>query len=219
MRLLVVEDDDDIAAAIVQTLELDGYAVDRAANGVDGLWMAQEGSYGVIVLDILMPRMNGYNVCRKLRDSGSSTPVLMLTAKVGDIDEEDGLDLGADDYLRKPFSPGVLQARIRALLRRSASASTSDVLERGGILLEPRSRRCSVSGAEVALSGRQAQLLEILLRTRETPLSRLQILDAVWGLDFDGDPNVVDVYLGYLRNKVGSQRIENVHGLGYRVRA
>lgn len=218
MRLLVVEDDDDIAAAIVQTLELDGYAVDRAANGVDGLWMAQEGSYGAIVLDILMPRMNGYNVCRKLRASGSSTPVLMLTAKVGDIDEEDGLDLGADDYLRKPFSPGVLQARVRALLRRGSHTTMGDVLERGDISLEPRSRRCLVDGIEVALSGRQSQLLEVLLRTGETPLSRLQILDAVWGMEFDGDPNVVDVYLGYLRNKVGSHRIENVHGLGYRVR-
>lgn len=219
MRLLIVEDDDDIAAAIVKTLELDGHAVDRADNGVDGLWMAQEGTYGAIVLDILMPQMNGYKVCRALRASGSSTPVLMLTAKVGDIDEEDGLDLGADDYLRKPFSPGVLQARVRALLRRSTIDQRSDVLERNGVFLEPRSRHCEVDGVEVALSGRQAQVLEVLMRSGDTPLSRLEILDSVWGIDFNGDPNVVDVYLRYLRAKVGADRIENVHGLGYRVRA
>lgn len=219
MRLLVVEDDDDIAAVIVQTLELDGYGVDRASNGVDGLWMAQEGTYGAILLDILMPQMNGYNVCRELRAAGSSTPILILTAKVGEIDEEDGLDLGADDYLRKPFSPGVLQARVRALLRRSSVAPVADTLQRGGIALEPRRRRCVVDGAPVSLSGRQAQLLEVLLRTDDTPLSRLDILHSVWGMDFDGDPNIVDVYLRYLRNKVGGERIENVHGMGYRVRA
>lgn len=166
---------------IARTLELEGYSVDRANNGVDGLWMAQEGSYAAIVLDILMPGMNGYRVCSKLRASGSTTPVLMLTAKVGEFDEEEGLDLGADDYLRKPFSPTVLQARIRALLRRSSTTSVSDLLERGDVSLEPRSRTCTLDGAPVDLSGRQAQLLEVLLRSGNTPLSRLEIVQSVWG--------------------------------------
>ena len=219
MRLLVVEDDDDIAATIVETLERDGHTVDRADNGEDGLWMAQEGSYGAIVLDILMPKLNGYNVCRELRAGGSQTPVLMLTAKVGDIDEEDGLDLGADDYLRKPFSAGVLQARVRALLRRTHSVPNSNDLSRGIISLEPRSRSCTVEGIAVALSGRQSQVLEVLLRSGDVPMTRLEILDAVWGIEFEGDPNVVDVYLRYIRDKVGAEQIENIHGIGYRVKA
>ncbi|MCL4166242.1 UNVERIFIED_CONTAM: hypothetical protein GTU68_048465 [Idotea baltica] len=219
MRLLIVEDDDDIAIVIEQTLRADGYDVDRSPDGPDGLWRATEGEYGLIILDVLLPGMNGFKVCENLRTKGITTPVLMLTAKVGDYDETDGLDSGADDYLRKPFSPNVLQARVRALLRRGQPAVVSDTLERGGVSLQPNSRTCTFNGEEVVLTARQAQVLETLLRAGDNPVSRLDLVRAVWGMDFDGDPNVADVYIGYLRNKLSKATIENVRGLGFRVRA
>ncbi|MGH1488854.1 MAG: response regulator transcription factor [Acidimicrobiales bacterium] len=219
MRLLIVEDDDDIAIVIEQTLRADGYDVDRSPDGPDGLWRAEEGDYGLIILDVLLPGMNGFKVCENLRTKGITTPVLMLTAKVGDYDETDGLDSGADDYLRKPFSPNVLQARVRALLRRGQPAVVSDTLERGGVSLQPNSRTCTFNGEDVVLTARQAQVLETLLRAGDNPVSRLDLVRAVWGMDFDGDPNVADVYIGYLRNKLHKATIENVRGLGFRVRA
>lgn len=220
MRLLLVEDDDDIAVVIEHTLRSDGFEVDRAADGVDGLWMAEEGVYGLVVLDLLLPGMNGYKVCESIRAKGIDTPILMLTAKVGEYDETDGFDVGADDYLRKPFSPAVLSARVRSLLRRGSAAPTSgDRLERGGVSLDPATRSCVFAGDDVDLTGRQAHVLEALLRAGEAPISRLQLVRTVWGLDFDGDPNVADVYIGYLRAKLGKETIENIRGLGYRVRA
>ncbi len=221
MRLLVVEDDDDIAEVVEQTLRADGFSVDRAANGIDGLWMAKEGAYGLIVLDVLLPEMNGFKVCQSLRESDVATPVLMLTAKIGEYDETDGFEAGADDYLRKPFSPAVLQARVRALLRRSADNGTElhETLSRGGIELDPRTRSCRFNGEDITLTGRQAQVLEALLRAGEAPISRLELVRSVWGLDFEGDPNVADVYIGYLRAKLSKEAIENVRSLGYRVRA
>lgn len=219
MRLLIVEDDDDIAVVIEQTLKADGFDVDRSPDGLDGLWRAEEGDYGLIVLDVLLPGMNGYQVCENLRKKGITTPVLMLTAKVGDYDETDGLDAGADDYLRKPFSPHVLQARVRALLRRGQPSVVSDTLDRGGVSLQPTSRTCTFHGEPVELTARQAQVLEMLLRAEDNPVSRLDLVRAVWGMDFDGDPNVADVYIGYLRNKLDKATIENIRGLGFRVRA
>lgn len=219
MRLLIVEDDDDIAAVIEQTLRADGYDVDRSPDGPDGLWRAEEGDYGLIILDVLLPGMSGFAVCEQLRAKGLATPVLMLTAKVGDYDETDGLDSGADDYLRKPFSPHVLQARVRALLRRGQPTTVSGTLERGKVRLQPNSRACTFAGKDVELTARQAQVLEALLRSGDNPVSRLDLVRAVWGMDFDGDPNVADVYLGYLRNKLDKATIENVRGLGFRVRA
>ena len=219
MRLLLVEDDDDIAAIVTETLAADGHTVDRAANGNDGLWMAREGSYGLIVLDLLLPGLNGYRICETLRSEGSQTPVLMLTAKVGEYDETDGFEVGADDYLRKPFSPAVLRARVQALLRRAPNGLRPETLERGPIHFDPGTRACTVDGEPVELTGREAQLLEALLRAEEAPATRLELVDAVWGRDFDGDPNVVDVYLRYLRAKVGKETIENIRGLGYRIRS
>jgi len=220
MRLLLVEDDDDIALVVNEALAVDGHAVDRAATGLDGLWMAREGDYGLIVLDILLPGMNGYEVCRTLREEdGRDTPVLMLTAKVGEYDETDGFEMGADDYLRKPFAPAVLRARVQALLRRAPSPRRDPILARGGITLDPASRRCTRDGDEVELTGRQAQLLEALLQAEDTPVSRLDLVRSVWGHDFDGDPNVADVYLRYLRAKLGRDTVENVRGAGYRIRA
>ncbi len=218
MRLLLIEDDDDIALVVNQTLATDGHQLDRAADGLDGLWMAREGQYGLIVLDLLLPGMNGFKVCQTLRDEGRHTPVLMLTAKVGEYDETDGFDCGADDYLRKPFSPAVLRARVAALLRRPPVVRQSEHLNRGGVQLDPASRACEVDGRPVELTGRQAQLLEALLRAEDQPVSRLELTSLVWGADFEGDPNVVDVYLGYLRNKIGKDKVQNVRGLGYRIR-
>ncbi len=219
MRLLLIEDDDDIALIVTEALEVDGHGVDRAADGLDGLWLAREGSYGVIVLDILLPGMNGYVLCRTLREEGIDTPVLMLTAKVGEYDETDGFEMGADDYLRKPFAPSVLRARVQALLRRAPSPRRDPILARGGITLDPASRRCTRDGDQVELTGRQAQLLEALLLAGDTPVSRLDLVRSVWGHDFDGDPNVADVYLRYLRAKLGKEAVENVRGAGYRIRA
>ncbi|MEM9034497.1 MAG: response regulator transcription factor [Actinomycetota bacterium] len=219
MRVLLVEDDDDIAAIVAETLADSGHAVDRAADGPDGLWMAREGNHALIVLDLLLPGLNGYQVCETLRSEGRHVPILMLTAKVGEYDETDGFDAGADDYLRKPFSPAVLQARVQALLRRAPNPRREAVLERGRVRLDPTSRTCSLDGRPVELTSREAQLLEALLRSDDAPLGRLALLDEVWGHDFDGDPNVVDVYVRYLRGKVGRETIENVRGVGYRVRA
>lgn len=202
MRLLTIEDDDDIAEVIEQTLRSDGFSVDRAADGLDGLWMAQEGDYGLIVLDVLLPGINGFKLCESLREQGIDTLVLMLTAKIGEYDETDGFEVGADDYLRKPFSPAVLKARVRALLKRrngTLGAESQVLLRRGGIELNPRTRACTFAGAEVELTGRQAQVLETLVLAGDTPISRLDLVRAVWGLDFEGDPNVADVYIGYLR--------------------
>ncbi|MFT7598416.1 MAG: two-component system OmpR family response regulator [Acidimicrobiales bacterium] len=219
MRLLIVEDEDDIALVIQQALTAEGHLVDRAANGPDGLWKACEGSYGLILLDVLLPGMNGFKVCEAIRAKGIDTPVLMLTAKVGDYDEAEGLDDGADDYLRKPFSHDVLRARVRALLRRGARGGVHFELTRGGVVFDPASRSCSIDGEPVDLTGRQSQVLETLLRSESTPVSRGDLVSAVWGFEFEGDPNVADVYIGYLRNKLGKATIENVRGLGFRVRA
>ena len=219
MRLLIVEDEDDIALVIQQALTAEGHLVDRAANGPDGLWKACEGSYGLILLDVLLPGMNGFKVCEAIRAKGIDTPVLMLTAKVGDYDEAEGLDDGADDYLRKPFSHDVLRARVRALLRRGARGGVHFELTRGGVVFDPALRSCSIDGEPVDLTGRQSQVLETLLRSESTPVSRGDLVSAVWGFEFEGDPNVADVYIGYLRNKLGKATIENVRGLGFRVRA
>ncbi len=218
-RVLVVEDDEAIAALIRRTLSDAGLESDHAANGLDGLWMARENAYGAMLLDILMPGMNGYEVCRTLRDEGSVLPILMLTAKTGEYDETDGLDLGADDYLRKPFSTAVLVSRVRALLRRTPTVRQSEILERGSIVFDVNARSCRQNEHEVTLTTKEATLLEALLRSGDQPMSRDQLVRQVWGMDFDGDPNVVDVYLGYLRKKLGKERIENLRGVGFRVKA
>lgn len=216
-RILIVEDDPAIASVIARSLGDAGLLSDHAETGLDGLWLAREGSYGAICLDILLPEMNGYEVCRTLRSENVHTPILMLTAKTGEYDETDGFDLGADDYLRKPFTPSVLVARIRALLRRSHIPQTPNVIERGGISFDGHTNTCTVDAAPVALTTREAVLLGALLRTGDGPLSRDALLREVWGFDFDGNTNIVDVYIGYLRKKLGRDRIENVRGRGYRI--
>ena len=222
MRVLVVEDEASLADGLKRGLERDGFAVDVASDGADGLWMGREGRYDAIVLDILLPRMNGFRVCAELRKANVWTPILMLTAKDGDLDEAEALDTGADDYVTKPFSHIALVARLRALIRRGA-AERPAVLKAGDLRLDPASRRTYRADIEVHLTARETALLEFLLRNRGIVVSKLDVLDHVWDEAFNGDPNIVEVYVGHLRNKLdrpfGRSAIETVRGAGYRLAA
>jgi two-component system, OmpR family, response regulator len=220
VRVLVVEDEKRLAAGLKNGLEAEGFATDVALTGTDGLWMARENPYDAIVLDIMLPGINGYKICSTLRDEKIWTPILMLTAKDGDLDEADALDLGADDFLTKPFSYVVLVARLRALLRRGAPARPT-ILEAGDLRFDPGSKRVWRAGAEVALTAREMALLEFLLRHKEEVVSKREILDHVWDYDFEGDPNIVEVYIRHLRNKLdrpfGRDSIRTARGAGYRL--
>jgi DNA-binding response OmpR family regulator len=220
VRALVVEDEVKLAEAVRRGLVAEGFTVDLAHDGDDGLWRATEGSYDVIVLDVMLPKRNGYLVCRELRQREVWTPILMLTAKAGEYDEAEGLDTGADDYLTKPFSFVVLVARLRALVRRG-SAPRPALLTIGDIVLDPSTRAVARDGAAVALTTREYELLEVLLRRAGTVVTKQELLDAVWGIDFRGDPNVVEVYVGYLRRKLdrpfGRNSVQTVRGVGYQV--
>lgn len=220
MKVLVVEDDPKTAAAVRSGLEREGFTVDHAADGDDGFWLATEGVYDVIVLDIMLPGRNGYLVCRDLRAAGVATPILMLTAKEGDLDEAEALDTGADDYVTKPFSFAVLISRIRALLRRGP-ATSPPLTTVGTVTMDSAARRVWSSGTEVELSRREFDVLEHLVRRAGQVVSKTQLLDAVWEYDFAGDPNIVEVYVGRLRRKLdepsGSNHIVTVRGAGYRL--
>lgn len=220
MRVLVVEDEKRLASGLRNGLEAEGLAVDVALDGTDGLWMATENPYDVIVLDIMLPKRNGYDICRDLRADEIWTPILMLTAKDGEYDEADAFDLGADDYLTKPFSFVVLVARLRSLLRRGAPERPT-LLRAGDLTLDPASREVHRGEVCVALTPREFGLLQFLLRHRGTVVSKTEILDNVWDLHYDGADNVVEVYVGYLRRKIdlpfGRTSIETVRGAGYRL--
>jgi two-component system, OmpR family, response regulator len=222
MRVLVVEDEEELARGLRNGLEAEGFAVDLAHDGTDGLWKAREHAYDAIVLDIMLPGMNGFRVCAALRDKGIWTPILMLTAKDGELDEAEALDTGADDYLTKPFSSVVLLARLRALLRRGAHDRPA-VLEAGDLHFDPATRRTGRGGTPVELTAREMALLEFLLRRRGEVLSKQTILDHVWDEEFEGDPNIVEVYVRRLRNKVdrpfGRAAIRTIRGAGYRLAA
>ena len=222
MRVLVVEDEKRLAAGLRKGLEAEGFAVDVALDGADGLWMAREHAYDAIVLDIMLPGMNGYKVCATLRQDGVWTPILVLTAKGGEWDEVEALDTGADDYLTKPFAYAVLVARLRALLRRGARERPA-VLEAGDLRLDPAAKQAWRGEAEVVLTARELALLEFLLRRRGEAVSKREILDHVWDDDFEGDPNIGEVYVRHLRNKLdrpfGRAAIRTVRGSGYRLLA
>lgn len=222
MRVLVVDDEVRLATALRRGLEAEGIAVDVAHTGTDGLWLARENSYDVLVLDIMMPGMSGYTVCRTLRDEGDTTPILMLTAKDGDWDQIEALDTGADDYLTKPFSYPVLLARLRALVRRG-SGDRPVVLEAGDLRVDPASRKVHRGDDEISLTAREFAVLEYLARRKGEAVSKSDILGNVWDFDFDGDPNIVEVYIRHLRNKVdrpfGRAAIETLRGAGYRLDA
>jgi len=222
MRVLVVEDEKRLAAGLRKGLEAEGYAVDVALDGGDGLWMAREHPYDAIVLDIMLPGVNGYRVCATLRQEGVWTPILMLTAKDGEWDEIEALDTGADDYLTKPFAYAVLVARLRALLRRGARERPA-VLEAGDLRLDPAARRAWRGDVEVELTPRELALVEFLLHRRGEVVSKREILQHVWDYDFEGDPNIVEVYVWHLRNKLdrpfGRDTIQTIRGSGYRLAA
>ncbi|MDO5628545.1 MAG: response regulator transcription factor [Mobilicoccus sp.] len=214
MRVLVVEDEPGMARALRKGLSAEGFGVEVATDGPAGLDMARFGEFDAVLLDVMLPGMSGYDVVRTLRREENWVPVLMVSAKDGEYDEADGLDVGADDYLTKPFSFVVLLARLRALLRRSPG-SRPVTLQAGGIELDPATRDVAVDGAHVTLSTREAVLLEHLLRAFPRPVAKDHLLEDLWA-DAD-DPNLVEVAVGHLRRKVGRERIVTVRGIGYRV--
>jgi DNA-binding response OmpR family regulator len=217
VRVLVVEDEKRLAAGLRTGLRAEGFAVDVALDGTDGLWLARENDYDAIVLDVMLPGVDGHRVCETLRAEGIWTPILMLTARAGEPDEVRALDTGADDYLTKPFSYGVLVARLRALLRRGAKERPA-LLEAGNVRLDPAARRAWLGDDEVRLTAREMSLLEFLLRRGGDVVAKRDILDHVWDFGFDGDPNIVEVYVRRLRSKLGHDLVETVRGAGYRLR-
>ena len=220
MRVLVVEDERGLAGALRRGLEIEGFAVDLAHDGRIGLWMAKEQSYDAVVLDIMLPGINGYKVCADLRAAGSRVPILMLTAKDGELDEAEALDTGADDYLSKPFSFLVLIARLRALLRRGSSQRPLELVA-GDLVLDPIRHRCLRGDVAIALTAREFSVLEFLVRRAGEVVAKTEILGHVWDFAFDGDVNIVEVYIGYLRRKLdvpfNRHSIETIRGVGYRL--
>ena len=221
MRILVVEDEVKMAGLLKRGLEEEGYAVDVANTGANGLWAATENEYDALVLDLMLPDVSGLDVCRRLRSDGRWMPVLILTARDGVPDRVAGLDAGADDYMVKPFAFSELFARLRALIRRGAGERPA-VVSVGDVSLDPASRTVTRSGTAIELTAREFALLELLLRHPGEVLTRTRILEHVWDFAYDGGSNVVDVYIRYLREKVdrpfGRHSIETVRGSGYRFR-
>jgi DNA-binding response OmpR family regulator len=216
--VLVVDDEVRLAAALQRGLEAEGFTVDVSHDGPDGLWHATEHPYDAIVLDIMLPGMNGYKVCAELRQRGITTPILMLTAKDGEFDEAEALDTGADDFLSKPFSYVVLVARLRALVRRTRGQVSNDV-EVGRIRINGASRRCFVGDREVTLTGREFAILEYLASRVDEVVPKRDILANVWEDTYDGPENVVEVHVYALRRKLDIDVIETIRGGGYRLRA
>jgi two-component system, OmpR family, response regulator len=222
MRVLVVEDEARMSRVLKRSLEEEGHAVDLAPDGPEGLWLATENEYAAIVLDVMLPGFDGFELCRKLRAAGVWAPVLMLTARDAVADRVRGLDAGADDYLVKPFSLLELSARLRALARRDDRARPVTLCA-GDLRLDPASKRAWRDGTELHLSPKEFALLELFLRHPGVVLTRSQILDAAWDFAYDGTSNVVDQYVTYLRRKIdvpfGRHDLETVRGMGYRLRA
>ncbi len=222
MRILVVEDERRLAAALRTGLEAEGFAVDVAHDGTEGLWYARENAYDAILLDIMLPLTNGYDVCKILRAEQNWTPIIMLTAKDGEWDQVEALDTGADDYVTKPFSFQVLLARLRSLLRRGVAERPTNLVV-GDLVLDPAAKQVSRGGAVIDLTAREYSLLHFLMRRATTVVTKAQILENVWDYGFEGDPNIVEVYIARLRRKVdrefGREDIATVRGLGYRIGA
>ncbi|WP_123444824.1 MULTISPECIES: response regulator transcription factor [unclassified Rathayibacter] len=220
MRILIVDDEINLLGALEAGLQGEGFAVDTATNGTDALWLAREAEYAAIVLDLMLPDISGFRVCERLRAAEDWTPILMLTAKDGDLDQVEALDTGADDYLTKPFSFPVLVARLRALIRRGA-AERPTVLIVGDLVLDPAARRVERGGVPIPLTAREFSVLEYLVSRAGDVVSKRDVLGAVWDFDFDGDPNIVEVYIRTLRNKIdrpfGRETIRTQRGAGYTV--
>ncbi|MDP2181703.1 MAG: response regulator transcription factor [Actinomycetota bacterium] len=220
MRILVVEDEVRLSAYLKRGLEAEGFAVDVAQTGTDGLWMATEQPYDAIVLDIMLPGMNGYKVCESLRKADNWVPILMLTAKDGEYDEAEALDTGADDFLSKPFSFVVLLARLRALMRRG-SPERPAILGVGTLTLDPSTHEVKRGDTQVEVTPREYSLLEYFMRHPGDVLPKAEIMGHVWDWEFEGDPNIIEVYVGYLRKKIdvpfGLDTLRTVRGAGYRL--
>jgi DNA-binding response OmpR family regulator len=216
MRLLVVEDETRMAHALRRGLTADGFTVELAGDGRTGLELARHGDFDAVLLDVMLPRLSGYDVVRTLRAERNWVPVLMVSAKDGEHDQADGLDCGADDYVTKPFSYVVLLAHLRALLRRAPQARPT-VLVAGDVRLDPATREVTVADEPVALTPREFALLEYLLRRPDRVVTKLEILDRVWDSPAEASTNVVEVYVGYLRRKLGRDLVETIRGAGYRL--
>lgn len=217
MRLLIVEDEKRLALSLAKGLSAEGFAVDVVHDGLEGLHRAGELPYDLVVLDIMLPGMNGYRVCSTLRAAGNDVPILMLTAKDGEYDEAEGLDTGADDYLTKPFSYVVLVARVKALLRRRSGGAGSPVLALGALRVDTGAHQVFRDGAEIPLTTKEFAVLEQLALRAGQVVSKSEILDHVWDFAYDGDPNIVEVYISTLRRKLGAGLIHTVRGAGYRL--
>jgi DNA-binding response OmpR family regulator len=223
VRILFVEDEDHLREALCRGLREEGHDVVAASTGSEGFNFAREQSFDVIVCDILLPHLNGFQICKRLREQAVWTPILMLTAKDGEWDQAEALDAGADDYLTKPFSYVVLKAHLRALVRRGAKTVTSgsDVLRVGDLILDRCAHRCARGNTEVELSRREFDMLAALLAFPGRAIAKEELMRQVWGPDFNGDPNIVEVYVGYLRKKIDApfsrRSIETVRGFGYRL--
>ncbi|MER6824908.1 response regulator transcription factor [Streptosporangium sp. NPDC000563] len=222
MRVLLVEDEKRLAHLLKEGLAGEGFAVDVAYDGRDGLWMATENPYDVIVLDVMLPRMNGYAVCAKLRDAENWTPILMLTAKDGVHDEAEALDTGADDFLSKPFSYVVLLARLRALVRRGGGARPVSIVV-GDLTVDPAGLRCRRGDTEISLTPKEFAVLHGLARRQGEVVSKSELLAQAWDFSYDGDPNIIEVYVSALRRKIdapfGRSSLVTVRGAGYRLEA
>ena len=222
VRVLVIEDEAKLAEVVARGLREEGYAADIAGGGEDALWMAQAAGYDAILLDVMLPGADGFEICRRLRELGVWSPVLMLTARDAVEDRVHGLDAGADDYLIKPFSFEELLARLRALVRRAPAARPA-VVEVGDLRLDPAARRAWRGEVELDLSAKEFALLELFMRRPGKVLTRSELLDGAWDIAFERRSNIVDVYMGYLRSKVDkpfdSDSLETVRGVGYRLRA
>lgn len=220
MRLLIVEDEKRLATSLARGLAAEGFVVEAVHDGAEGLRRALGGEYDLIILDIMLPGMNGYRVCAALRAAGEETPILMLTAKDGEYDEAEGLDTGADDYLTKPFSYVVLVARVRALLRRRTRGAAPAIVL-GDLTVDPAARRVLRGAAEVELTAKEFAVLEHLAANAGQVVSKAQIMEAVWDFAYEGDPNIVEVYVSALRRKLdvpfGRRSITTVRGAGYRL--
>lgn len=220
MRLLLVDDEVDLSESLRRGLTNEGFVVDVANDGVTGAWLAQENPYDVIVLDLMLPGKNGYTILKEIRAAKNWTPVLMLTAKDGEYDEADAFDLGADDYLTKPFSFMVLVARLRALMRRGAPERPVNITV-GSLELDPTRHKVTRGDAVIELTAKEYVILQYLMQNADTVVSKLQIMDNAWDAAFEGSENIVEVYVGYLRKKIdvpfGLNTLQTVRGMGYRL--
>lgn len=220
MRVLVVDDEADLSESLRRGLTNEGFVVDVANDGVTGAWLAQENPYDVIVLDLMLPGKNGYTILKEIRAAKNWTPVLMLTAKDGEYDEADAFDLGADDYLTKPFSFMVLVARLRALIRRGAPERPVNITV-GSLELDPSRHKVTRGDTVIELTAKEYVILQYLMQNADTVVSKLQIMDNAWDAAFEGSENIVEVYVGYLRKKIdvpfGLNTLQTVRGMGYRL--